>query len=228
MAQDPLRAKKADRWDALVKSGVSPNDATARVEQEFTARAQKADRWDALTKQGVAPDKATQQVEEEFTSEPSFGQKAKAVLGGTLTAPQAVFNQTVASLAGIGKSDEEKRGLAQAAALMNQQHAPANEKLERTFQTAQMVAGIPVQAAKYVLAGSLNPLAAVGLGAAEATGSAPEGSSAGMAAALAKRFGAERMGKGLEAVSSSGIGRAAFDVALGKMMELGMAGAGKA
>lgn len=35
MAQDPIRAKKADRWDSLVNSGVSPEEATKAVEQEF-------------------------------------------------------------------------------------------------------------------------------------------------------------------------------------------------
>lgn len=34
---DPLRSRKADRWDALVNSGVSPGEATRRVEQEFAA-----------------------------------------------------------------------------------------------------------------------------------------------------------------------------------------------
>lgn len=35
MAQDPIRAQKADRWDALVSSGVSPSEATKQVESEF-------------------------------------------------------------------------------------------------------------------------------------------------------------------------------------------------
>ena len=35
MAQDPIRAKKADRWDSLVNSGVSPEEATRSVEREF-------------------------------------------------------------------------------------------------------------------------------------------------------------------------------------------------
>jgi hypothetical protein len=43
MTQDPIRAKKADRWDALVKSGVSPAEATNTVEQEYaTPTAQPA------------------------------------------------------------------------------------------------------------------------------------------------------------------------------------------
>lgn len=37
MAQDPFRARKADRWDALVNSGVSPDEATRRVESEFAS-----------------------------------------------------------------------------------------------------------------------------------------------------------------------------------------------
>jgi hypothetical protein len=35
VAQDPIRARKADRWDSLVNSGVSPDEATKAVEQEF-------------------------------------------------------------------------------------------------------------------------------------------------------------------------------------------------
>ena len=38
MAQDPIRAKKADRWDSLVNSGVSPEEATKAVEKEFTEK----------------------------------------------------------------------------------------------------------------------------------------------------------------------------------------------
>lgn len=34
---DPLRSRKADRWDALTKSGVSPDEATRRVEEEFSS-----------------------------------------------------------------------------------------------------------------------------------------------------------------------------------------------
>ncbi len=37
MAQDPIRARKADRWDALVNSGIDPDEATKRVEQEFAS-----------------------------------------------------------------------------------------------------------------------------------------------------------------------------------------------
>ena len=37
MAQDPIRAKKADRWDALVAGGASPEEATQKVETEFAA-----------------------------------------------------------------------------------------------------------------------------------------------------------------------------------------------
>lgn len=37
MAQDPIRSQKADRWDALVASGVVPAEATKRVEAEFAA-----------------------------------------------------------------------------------------------------------------------------------------------------------------------------------------------
>lgn len=35
---DPLRSQKADRWDALVNSGISPSEATQRVEQEFASK----------------------------------------------------------------------------------------------------------------------------------------------------------------------------------------------
>ena len=37
MAQDPIRAQKADRWDALVAGGASPAQATKQVEAEFSA-----------------------------------------------------------------------------------------------------------------------------------------------------------------------------------------------
>lgn len=37
MAQDPIRSQKADRWDALVASGVAPAEATKRVEAEFAS-----------------------------------------------------------------------------------------------------------------------------------------------------------------------------------------------
>jgi len=35
VAQDPIRARKADRWDSLVNSGASPEEATKTVEREF-------------------------------------------------------------------------------------------------------------------------------------------------------------------------------------------------
>lgn len=42
MAQDPIRAKKADRWDSLVNSGVSPEEATKTVEREFVKQPAQA------------------------------------------------------------------------------------------------------------------------------------------------------------------------------------------
>lgn len=38
MMQDPIRSRKADRWDALVASGTSPEAATAQVEREFAGQ----------------------------------------------------------------------------------------------------------------------------------------------------------------------------------------------
>jgi hypothetical protein len=37
--QDPVRAKKADRWDALVAQGMSGSEAQAQVEREFLQQA---------------------------------------------------------------------------------------------------------------------------------------------------------------------------------------------
>lgn len=58
-------ARKAARWDALVASGLSPNDATAAVEREWQQRAMQ---WDAMVQQGVQPDSATARVERLFNA----------------------------------------------------------------------------------------------------------------------------------------------------------------
>lgn len=59
----------ADRWDELVASGVSPDEATRIVEQEFGIAASTntaADRWDDLVAGGMDPNEATRNVEQEF------------------------------------------------------------------------------------------------------------------------------------------------------------------
>jgi len=157
--------------------------------------------------------------------EPSFIEKAGAVASGIMDAPKQVMTQTIARLSGIGKSEEEKRQLQEAADLL----APIapKGKAGELYQASRGYASLPVEIAKYAAVGAI-PVAgvplSVALGAGEAAGGLKEESSAALARTIAEKTGLGRTAKALTPVVESELGRAAFDVLAGKALEYGVRG----
>jgi hypothetical protein len=101
--QDPVRAKKADRWDALVAQGMSGSEAQAQVEREFAQKEQPS-----------TPQQAKAQTPE-TPRDLSLGEQ---VVGGVREAMNAVtFGQYPKMVGGInrllGRDDEDAAKLGQ-------------------------------------------------------------------------------------------------------------------
>lgn len=155
--------------------------------------------------------------------EPSFLSKTGASIAGILDAPRQAMTQISARLAGLGKSEEEKRTLQEAVRLL--EPAGPQGALRPAYETSRQIASLPLEIGKYAAISAIPyagvPLAAA-LGAAEAAGGLKEESSAALAQTLARKAGATPVANMLEQVVQSGIGRAAFDVGLGKVLERGV------
>jgi hypothetical protein len=181
---------------------------------------------------------ARKSLEEIFGSlpEPSLPARIGAGVAGVLAMPQSVARQTVTSLMGIGKSEEEKRqlearsrefDLASEALTGQQSFRPRRQSLQPTFESARAWASIPGEIAKY---GALSMVPSVGLpaatalGAAEAAGGQAETSLPAMMSRAAGRLGMPRAEQALKKVSESAISRALFDVGAGATLAGGIKG----
>ena len=156
---------------------------------------------------------------------PTFLEKAGAVASGIMSAPKQVMMQTIGRLSGIGEDEETKQVYQQAIEAM----APTSksEKTKQLYETSRAAASLPLEVAKYAAVGAI-PVAgvplAIALGAGEAAGGRKEESSAALAQMLAGKAGMPRVAGALGSVSESQAGRAVFDVALGKALELATRG----
>ena len=156
---------------------------------------------------------------------PTFLEKAGAVASGVLSAPKQVMMQTIGRLSGIGEDEETKQVYQQAIEAM----APTSksEKTKQLYETSRAAASLPLEVAKYAAVGAI-PVAgvplAIALGAGEAAGGRKEESSAALAQMLAGKAGMPGVAGALGSVAESQTGRAVFDVALGKALELATRG----
>lgn len=102
---DPIRAQKADRWDALVASGVSPDEATKRVEAEFAAKPRPAAQVTPAESTAVAPRQAQPQEPKTSTT------LGEDVVGLTRAAMNKLtfgqYPRMVGALASLGGADAQ-------------------------------------------------------------------------------------------------------------------------
>ena len=142
---DPTRPTpspaKAARWEALVRVGLTPDSATAQVQQEFA----KADQWEALVASGLSPDSATARLNgPPPTATPAmaallFGPAPGApVLGSTPTQPP------------VGRTIAENQALANTPTLTpDLVHQQVAEEAARQGTAAVSAALDPTGAARF-------------------------------------------------------------------------------
>jgi hypothetical protein len=103
---------------------------------------------------------------------------------------------------------------------------PSDERLRPTYETSAAVAQLPAEIGKYIA--MRTPLGAATLGVAEAIGSRPEESEAGMLAGLARRAGATPIQQALESASQTVPGRALTSTVMSVVPDLAIRGSSRA
>lgn len=99
---------KAERWEALVRAGLTPDSATAQVQREFA----KADQWEALVASGLSPDSATARLN---GAPPTATPAMASLLFGN--APGAPVLGSAPAQPPVGRTIAETQALANAPAL---------------------------------------------------------------------------------------------------------------
>jgi len=155
-------------------------------------------------------------------------------VGAAARGAVAGLHETVASTAEklakvptLGRPNPLSRTFAEAGAGGTAMLAPSDPVTQPTFTASKGVSRTLSEIGKYAVPG-LGATGAAALGAAEAFGSTPEESEAGLGASLARSAGAPRLAAALEAASQSAPGRALTSTVLSAVPEVAFSGYRKA
>lgn len=153
-------------------------------------------------------------------------------VGAAALGVPAAINTTIASTLGklsrvptLGRENIASRFFSQVEEGGREVFRPSAERLRPTYEASSAVAQLPAEIAKY--AAMRTPLGAATLGVAEAIGSRPEESEAGMLAGLAERAGFTPLQRALESASQTVPGRALTSTVMSALPDVAIRGASR-